>query len=73
MALPRPILEGDASWHEVARQCEQKREGMLGRSDGIPCRRVDNEDTASRRRFDINVIHTDSGAPDDFEPRCRVN
>ena len=42
---------------------------MLGRGNGIAAGRVQHDDAASRRRFDIDIVHANTGATDHAQTR----
>jgi hypothetical protein len=48
----------------MARQSQHHRQGMFRDGNGVRPRRVHDRNTLPRRRFQIDVVDSDSGPPD---------
>ncbi len=68
--IPGAGRERGVRLRNVAREREQERDRVLGRGVDGRLGGVRDDDPAARRRVDVDVVHADSGAPDDLEP-CR--
>src|SRR5438034_4295576 len=62
-SIPFPAPDGCIGLRNLSRYAEQKRKGMLGGRNGVPPRRIEHNDTASCRRFNIDIVHANTGPP----------
>ena len=67
LAIPRPRVHRRIRRRNLACEREHHRHRVLRRGDCIAARRVDDNDTALRRRLYVDVVHADTCASDDLE------
>ena len=72
-AIPFSGMNRSVGCRDVPRQRHHHRDRMLGSRDAVAGRAVHHDDSATRRRFDIDVVNADARAPDHFERRGRVD
>ena len=65
--LPLAGLGGGGGLGDLAGQGEHHGDGVLGRGDGVAVRRVHHHDAAGGGGFDVDIVHADAGAADDFQ------
>ncbi len=64
-AVPLVVLEVAVGLGDVPCLGEQQGDRVLGRRQHVGLRRVDDHHAASRGGFDVDVVETDAGPPDD--------
>ncbi len=67
LAVPRSRGQRRVRLGHVARECEEQCDRMLGSGVDRRLGRVRDDDAASRRRVDVDVVDPHSGTPDDLE------
>ena len=68
-AIPFAGVDRRVRRRDVPRQRHHHRDRVLGGRDAVAGRAVHHDDSAARRRFDIDVIDPDARAPDHFQRR----
>src|SRR5581483_7585071 len=66
--LPASLLERGVGLRDVAGERDEEPDRVLGRGDDRGVRRVRDDDPASRRGLDVDVVDADPGAPDHLQP-----
>ena len=67
--LPAALLERGVRLRDVARERDHQPDGLLGGRDDRRLRCVRDDDAASRRGLDVDVVDADAGAPDHLQVR----
>ena len=69
-----PLARADAAVRigDAPEQRQREGERVLRSGNDVPERRVHDVDAASGRRRNVDVVHADPGAPDDGQPRRRI-
>ena len=71
--LPAALLQRGVRLRDVARERDEEADRVLGRRDDVRLRRVRDDDSAPRRRVDVDVVDPDAGAADHLQPVAAVD
>ena len=67
LAVPLAAAQGTVGLRDMAGEGQQHRDSQFGSRKRVAFGAVDDEDAPIGRRLDIDIVHADSGPPDDLQ------